>query len=298
MSRAVVIVGGGLAGVLAAFEAHRQGASSVTLCEQADVLGGSSRGRIRHGVELRERPILFGPPSDPIAGLLEDYGVPLHAFPDKAAEGPIASLPAGGFPRLFDTCHTRLRAQGVTVETARLVSPREAMAAATDSVVVWASDPTPLFKPLGLGRPALEARTHASYSFCAYWDGALPFRVEGEGALQRAHLYESGGRTVLTAECIGEQDEGPLRAEIEALAGRAGGFLKVAGFLGKSVHTRWSLRPSEAASAMSALDDLIAARCPGRFLLADWASPDAGLFLRFRSNLEAALYEEPLRAAG
>jgi hypothetical protein len=295
MSRAVTIVGGGLAGVLAAFEAHRQGADLITLYEQADHLGGSARSRVRHGLELRTRPILFGPPSDPMAGLLEDYGASLKALADQHTGGPLGCLPTGGFVRLFDTCHTRLRALGVKVHTRRLLSPSEALDC--DDILVWTSDPSPLCRSLGLKRPTTEAKVEAAYAFCAYWDGPLPFVIDAAGPLRRVYLYDAGGGTVLNAECDGEMEDEALRQAIAGAIASTGGYLKVAGFLGERVHTRWVPAPGD--TALAWLEQALAARCEERFILADWTEPTTEAFLSLRQGLELALEEAPpLRAVG
>ena len=48
----VRIIGGGLTGILAAFEAHRLGAREIVLEDALDRLGGWSLPRVSHGVEL------------------------------------------------------------------------------------------------------------------------------------------------------------------------------------------------------------------------------------------------------
>jgi phytoene dehydrogenase-like protein len=78
MSR-VRIVGGGLTGILAAFQAHRMGVDDIELHERFDELGGVALPEERHGLEMREGCIYFGPAGDPIRSLLEAYG---QAFTD------------------------------------------------------------------------------------------------------------------------------------------------------------------------------------------------------------------------
>ena len=77
----VRIVGGGLMGVLAALEAHRLGARAIALYDHLDQLGGQLLPRVAHGLELRDRRLLFGDHEDPIRKLLEWRGV---AFEDVA----------------------------------------------------------------------------------------------------------------------------------------------------------------------------------------------------------------------
>lgn len=89
----VRIIGGGLTGILAAFEAHRLGAREIILEDALDRLGGWSLPRVSHGVELRDGEFAFGPAQDPIRQALEWHGlafdeVDLHA-------GAISPSPAG-----------------------------------------------------------------------------------------------------------------------------------------------------------------------------------------------------------
>lgn len=74
MSR-VRIIGGGLTGILAAFEAHRLGVRDIVLEDALDRLGGWSLPRISHGLELRDGAFAFGPAHDPIRQALEWRGV-------------------------------------------------------------------------------------------------------------------------------------------------------------------------------------------------------------------------------
>lgn len=75
----VRIIGGGLTGVLAAFQAHDLGARDIELCDRFDQLGGQAIPRQDHGLELRERDLVFGSAADPVRRLLEGHGL---AFED------------------------------------------------------------------------------------------------------------------------------------------------------------------------------------------------------------------------
>jgi len=97
----VRIIGGGLTGILAAFEAHRLGAREIILEDALDRLGGWSLPRVSHGVELRDGEFAFGAAQDPIRRVLEWHGV---AFDDvdlhvgavsPSPSGPQASWSAG-----------------------------------------------------------------------------------------------------------------------------------------------------------------------------------------------------------
>ncbi len=82
MSR-VKIVGGGLTGILAAFQAHRMGARQIELHERFDQLGGVALPDVRDGREMREGCIYFGPKGDPIRSLLETHGVAFSDFDNR-----------------------------------------------------------------------------------------------------------------------------------------------------------------------------------------------------------------------
>jgi hypothetical protein len=95
MSR-VRIVGGGLTGILAAFQAHRLGARNIELFERLDALGGVALPEVREGREMREGCIYFGPQGDPIRSLLEDHGARFQDFDNR-----FGSLSQNGRERVF-----------------------------------------------------------------------------------------------------------------------------------------------------------------------------------------------------
>ena len=76
----VRIIGGGLTGILAAFEAHRLGARDIELHERHEQLGGQAWPRQFHSLEVREAAVSFGPPGDPIRALLEANGLAFEDF--------------------------------------------------------------------------------------------------------------------------------------------------------------------------------------------------------------------------
>ena len=82
MSR-VRIVGGGLTGILAAFQAHRIGVRDIELYERFDQLGGVALPEVRGGREMREGCVYFGPQGDPIRSLLEDHGAVFKDFDNR-----------------------------------------------------------------------------------------------------------------------------------------------------------------------------------------------------------------------
>lgn len=81
--RRVRIVGGGLTGILAAFQAHRLGARDVELYERLDELGGVALPKLINGREMREGCIYFGPEGDPIRSLLEKHGAAFKDFDNR-----------------------------------------------------------------------------------------------------------------------------------------------------------------------------------------------------------------------
>ena len=82
----VQIVGGGLTGILAAFQAHRLGARQIDLYERLDRLGGVALPELHDGKEMREGCIYFGPKGDPIRSLLETHGARFEEFPSTNFE--------------------------------------------------------------------------------------------------------------------------------------------------------------------------------------------------------------------
>lgn len=408
--RTVRIVGGGLTGILAAFEAHRLGAREIVLHERFDDLGGVARTRNTRGLELREGAIYFGPPGDEMVALLQDQGVAfdvfenrfgsvspgatapvltddfggpalrsaelglapygdsltsrLAAYPqpirdsliryaewhlgpsavetaDESAAIPLAinrvalvghdpaaivalksadplydelygvprgqwgrvtnslaTLPRGGFAHMFDQCRARLLDLGVRIETASLISPRETLLADRDrEVVVWAANPTPLFKPLGLKPPSLIRKSFAAYSFQTDWTGPLPFYVQNftaEGAVFRVYLYETGGQAVVTAECVRECDNGALRRELAKLT-EGWGALTVGGLLGVSVQPRWIYHTIDALRSLQALRAAAAQRLGGSFVAGAWEPyGKTAKYREVRDALDLALIAEPI----
>jgi hypothetical protein len=85
----VRIIGGGLTGILAAFEAHRLGARDIELHERHEQLGGPAGPRQFHSLEVREARVSFGPPGDPLRSLLETNGLAFEDFENhRAAVSP------------------------------------------------------------------------------------------------------------------------------------------------------------------------------------------------------------------
>jgi hypothetical protein len=368
-------VGGGLSGVLAAFEAHRLGARDIELHERFSQLGGSALPPERHGIELRERFIPFGAKDEPIRRRLEAYGVgmddvedrfgsvgpaevgpPIHTpdfdgpalpcaelaagdpsgpslaqriaafpaeahaplvrylrwrLPDQAAEahgaaaaslgiarilplGPDAAAlaaarrrdprvdaffalpqarwtqsepamtgtPAGGFGAFFRKCHRALRQIGVRIHEDSFVAPRQALVDyRPGDLLVWAANPGPLFKMFERPAPPLLQTSHAAYVFAARWTGPRPFHVSnftGAGVCFRAQVYESAGRTLLSAECVAEADPTDLRYEVHRLLCGFDGDLALGELLCATVRPRWTYQTVQAVAALAQLRAQIA----------------------------------------
>jgi len=386
VSDRVRIVGGGLTGILAAFEAHRLGWRDIVLQERFDALGGVARPRVVHGLEMRDGCVYFGGPGDPIVETLSAHGAKFETFDNRfgsvsldaagrrvftwdfggpavdcaattiqrpaseslgsriaAYPGPIAArleaycrwhldadpgqihgdaaiplainrvfpaaadltqlakakatnpwadelyaipraligrtlnltatLPAGGFAALFDTCHVALKRLGVQVELNALVSPRALLAAPDPAeTVVWAANPTPLFKPLGLPTPGLIKKSFATYVFAVAFDGPCPVYVQNftaTGSAFRVYLYESGGRQLAVAECVKEADLAALPGEMRALLSGFGS-LKVGALLHSDVQPRWIYHSLDAIAGLKSLRSRLADRFGTAFIPGAW----------------------------
>lgn len=386
MSR-LKIVGGGLTGILAAFQAHRMGVRQIELYERFDKLGGVALSDEHHGLELRQGCIYFGPKGDPIREILEAYGVTfedienrfgsvspgvagkpiyvedfggpalpsagiqlaapagvsladrLAAYPaelkkpltryakwhlgcdlqvvhhsaaipmainrvypvganlaalaDAKRHDPIAddlyaipralwgrtdnltaSLPAGGFPAFLRRCRLSLEAIGVTIHDESLVSPREALTTRrSDEVLVWAADPTPLFKAVGLSTPRLLPKSFATYVFACGWTGPRPFYVQNftaEGSCFRLYVYESAGRTLLTAECVAEATNADLRYDIHRLMKGFDGDLALGELLYTSIKPRWIYHSVDAIDRLGELRAALAQQMGPAFVAGAW----------------------------
>lgn len=100
--KSVKIIGGGLTGILAAFQAHRLGARKITLHERLDRLGGVALPELIGQREMREGCIYYGPKGDPIRQLLERHGVAFEDFDNRfgsvsrGSNGPVYLTDFGG----------------------------------------------------------------------------------------------------------------------------------------------------------------------------------------------------------
>jgi hypothetical protein len=413
MSR-VTIVGGGLTGILAAFQAHRMGATQIELYERFDQLGGIALPAVSEGRELREGCIYFGPKGDPIRSLLEMHGVAFHDFDNRfgsmssgerepiyvedfggpalqasnfglspmrgpslgdrlacysdelaiplaryvrwhlgcnprllheSAAVPLAinrvfpmgadiealaeakrtdalanellaiprsswgyksnvqaSLPIGGFTGLLLQCREALQSIGVAINECRLVSPRAAIAGhRRDEVLVWAANPTPLFKAVGLTTPKLPPKRFATYIFEAGWTGPLPFYVQNftsKGSCFRVYIYESDGKVMLTAECVTECSGADLASEIRRMLQGFEGKLTLGDLLCTSVKPRWIYHSVDTMEQMSKLRSELTAKLGPGFVPGAWEPyAKSEKFAEVGAALAAALGIAAVRAA-
>jgi len=419
MSERMRIVGGGLTGILAAFEAHRLGWRDITIQERFEALGGVARPRLRHGKEMRDGCIYFGGPDsqgrgDPIVEALTAHGAKFETFDNRfgsvslGADGhrvftwdfggpavdcavtkigrpagdslaariaaypqtiadrleaycrwhletdletvhgeaaiPLAinrvfpaaadlsalaslkatnpwadelyaiprglsgrtanltaTLPVGGFSALLDTCHKALLNLGVKVELNALVSPRALLAAPeVGETVVWAANPTPLFKPLGLATPTLLKKSFATYVFEVDFDGPCPVYVQNftaQGAAFRVYLYESGGQKLAVAECVREADLAKLPTEMRVLMSGFGS-LKVGALLHTDVQPRWIYHTLDAIDGLKALRGALAARFGASFIPGAWEPyAKAAKLAEVNTALAAARQAAPAQVA-
>jgi hypothetical protein len=387
MNQRLRIVGGGLTGILAAFEAHRLGWRDITIQERFEALGGVARPKMIHGREMRDGCVYFGGAGDAIvdaltahgakfetfdnrfgsmstdfeghrvftwdfggpaidcpafkvgkpaddslaarlaayppeiAVVLEDYvrwhleadpatvhgdaAIPLainRVFPAAAdltalahakatnpwadelyaiprglsgrAANVTATLPAGGFAKLFDGLHWALTKLGVKVELNCLVPPRQLLGEHDpDETIVWAANPTPLFKPMGLATPPLVKKSFFTYVFeVEAFDGPCPVYVQNftaQGATFRAYLYESNGATLVVAECVREADLKTLPGELRALLSGFGA-LKLGPMVHSDAQPRWIYHSIAAIDGLAALRAKLTERFGGRFIPGAW----------------------------
>lgn len=406
MSR-VRIVGGGLTGILVAFQAHRLGAVDIELHERFPSLGGVALPAEHHGLEMREGCIYFGPKGDPIRALLEAHGLTFEDFDNRfgsvspgdghapiytedfagpalpaadialappagpsladrlgaypeAIRAPLlryadwhlgcdlaeahasaaiplainrvyplgadlavlahakrtqpladelfaiprtlwgrtdnltASLPTGGFAPFLRGCRAALRRIGVRIPDESLVSPRQALAEhRPGEVLVWAANPTPLFKAAGAPTPRLLPKSFATYVFAARWTGPRPFYVQNftaEGACFRVYIYESAGRTLLTAECVREAHATDLRHEIHRLLAGFGGELILGDILCTAIKPRWIYHSVAAIEGLQTLRRTLADRMGAGFVAGAWEPyAKAEKFAAVNADLAAAL---------
>ena len=98
-------------------------------------------------------------------------------------------------------------------------------------------------------------KSFASYVFEARWSGPVPFYVHNftaEGAIFRAYVYESSGKTVVTAECVREGEPADVAREAAHIL-EPFGMLETSAMLGENVHPRWIYHSVETMEQLVAL---------------------------------------------
>lgn len=219
----------------------------------------------------------------------------LYALPRNLAGQTLdtAALPAGGFAKLFDGLHRALIKLGVKVQLNDLVSPRQVIdETIPDETVVWAADPTALFKPMGLTPPTAVEKSLFTYVYeVDGFDGPCPVHVQNftaQGATFRASLYESGGARLVTAECVREADLKTLAGELRMLLSGFGA-LKLGPMIHSDVQPRRDYPSLATVRGLAALQGRLAERFEGRFILGDLAPADLNAALSAARKVEPVL---------
>lgn len=226
------------------------------------------------------------------------YGLPRGLAGDTA--DATMALPVGGFAKLFDGLHWALTRLGVEVALNDLVSPRELMDQATkDETVVWAADPAPLFKPMGLTAPRRVDKSVFTYVFAIEgFDGPCPVQVRNfttQGSVFRASLYESGGAQLVAAECVREADPKTLPTELRTLLSGFGA-LKLGPMVHSDVLPRATYPSVAEVEGLGSLRAKLGEHFGDRFVCAWEASTDSAGLTEVKAALAAARDATPVLA--
>lgn len=224
--------------------------------------------------------------SSPLADEL--YAIPRQLWGRTA--NLTAALPRDGFVVMFRQLRTVLERLGVEVREGDLVSPRQALAEpAPGEVLIWAANPTPLFKALDLPTPKLFAKTFWVETWRADFSGPAPFYLQNftaRGCVFRAYVYRSGGETLVTAECVGDGDAG---AELPGLLAPVGA-LALKERLAARAQPRWIYPTTAAIDGLRQLRRAAGGRFGPRFVAGAWESYAKGeKFAEVNAALAAAL---------
>jgi hypothetical protein len=210
-----------------------------------------------------------------------------------------SSLPRGGLVGLFNGCRRALLDLGVSIRLHDYVSPRQALGALRgDDVLVWAAGPELLFKALGVAAPRPHPRSVASYVFEVQWNGPAPAVAQNfaaEGSCFRAHTYESGGRTFLTAECVFEDGGDELAYDIHRLMRGFGGDLVLGDLLHATIKPRLKHLQVEDVAHLERLRAAVRQRYGAAVVPGPWGLHDPAQRLQ---ALRTALSEALAPAAG
>lgn len=216
------------------------------------------------------------------------YGLPRHLW----GRGSRSSTPKDGFGAMFAAAGRAMAGLGVKIHLGSMISPREALAACRpDEMLVWAADPGPLYRAVGMARPKPVACAGATYVFKARTE-LKPFWLHNftaQGAVFRISTYESRGETLLTAECVREVGDAALRREIRKLMSGFG-LVQLQEQLHQTVEPRRGVTSMAEAKAMTALQAKLSRPLGGAFVPGCWRgerTEDA--FARMESGLAVAL---------
>lgn len=185
-----------------------------------------------------------------------------------------ASLPEGGFTGLLKQCREALDAIGVSVSERHLVTPRQALTEFNPSeVLVWAASPTPLFKQVGIPTPPALSKLFATHVFEVNWTGALPFYVQNftaEGSCFRVYIYDAGGSTLLTAECVTTGAADTLIAEMHQMLDGFEGKLTVGELIHSTAKPRWIYHSVQTMDRLADLRRELSKRFGPNFIAGAW----------------------------
>jgi len=232
--------------------------------------------------------------ADPAADAL--YGLPASAW--GRLENLTAATPRDGSILFFLRARQALMRLGVKVVDTSLVPPHAALEGrAPDEIVVWAADPTPLFRPLGLQAPAAQPRMAVTYLFKARACAGAPSEVRSfapDGAVSTLRFHESRGQTILAAECVAETPDRELRREIHRLmAGFSRTHFELGDAMATTVARRWDCPSMEAVRSLRALRTVLERTCAGAVVAPVWeASRLRDRYAALSASLTTALAPE------
>ena len=132
--------------------------------------------------------------------------------------------------------------------------------------------------------------------FRAEWTGAAPFYVQNftaDGSCFRVYIYESGGTTLLTAECVSQHSEEALEHDIYSMLDGFAGELTLAEELFRSVKPRWLYHSNDTIDKLGALRTALKAKFGARFVTGAWEAYAKGeKFAQVEAELQTAMTSE------
>lgn len=205
------------------------------------------------------------------------YGLPAPLW--GRLQSLSAGVPKDGLAPFFMRIRQALGRLGVRVVTPSFLAPHTALGArAPDEVVVWAGDPRPLFKAVGLEAPKPEAHSLVTYILKVRYGGPVPLEVRNftaQGAVTRLRLYETRGQVLMAAECLSEVRGCDLIREIHRLmAGFHGASLHLGETLAVRMEPRWDILSVDTAKSLVRLRAALARSQGGAFIAPLWEVQD------------------------